>query len=136
MTLAVETFLWKWHQTGRRRAVIYDWATAVLLDGVTTSYQGAVHFAADSVLQHLAEGRREFIFTTAMDLESLVKTVWDLLLPAASDVLQVSKHDYGAIFAWWRRRAAENKYLQRYLECARDNNYQALKTLWELSIPM
>ena len=35
------------------RAVVCDWATAVRLDGEAVPYQGAVHFAADCVLQNL-----------------------------------------------------------------------------------
>lgn len=113
------------------RAVIGDWATAVKL-GRTVAYEGTVHFAADSVLRNLQARKRTFRYTAAMDLESLAKTVWDLLQDTPCGVEQLSSTYYGDILTWWTKRAANDELLASYLECARESNYHGLKSQWSL----
>lgn len=113
------------------QAIIGDWATSVKLNEEQhIDYEGAVHFAADSVLKNLHDGRTKFAYTAEMDLESLVKTVWDLLRPTSCGVDQESKNDPGAILAWWIRQAGTNERLANYLKLARELNYAGLKDVW------
>ena len=113
------------------RAIVGDWATAVILNEVQhIDYEGALHFAADCVLRNLQAGNKRFAFTAAMDLESLAKTVWDLSFPTPSGVHLESKDNPGAILEWWVRRAEQEPKLAMYLHCARTLDYNELKRLW------
>lgn len=114
------------------KAIIADWATAVNVseEQKKVRYEGAVHFAADAVLENLSVGERDFHFSAAMDLESLVKTVWDLFLRSPSGVYNISKENRSDILEWWKRRAQEDQRLAVYLKYARETDYSFFINRW------
>lgn len=111
------------------KAILADWATAVVL-GMDLLYEGAVHFASNTVLENLAKGETSFAFTAAMDLESLVKTVWDLQHPTFCEVSSISKKNLREILDWWTAREVMEINLAKYLKLARSEDYEELKKIW------
>jgi hypothetical protein len=111
------------------QALICDWATAVPVDQ-DEYYEGALHFAADSVLQNIREGILSFSFTAEMDLESLAKTVWDLLRPKDCGVNKLPRENTSEILEWWLSCARSDFKLATYLKFARNLDYQGLKDCW------
>jgi len=123
-------FLVKLNEGGdAEQALICDWATSAELDE-EEDYEGALHFTADSVLQNIRDGNRSFVFTPAMDLESLAKTVWDLLRRKECGVSQLPREDTSGMLEWWLTRARSEYKLATYLKFARNLDYQGLRDLW------
>jgi serine/threonine protein kinase len=111
------------------QAMVCDWATAIRL-GEEKGYAGALHFAADSVLLNIQEEEWYFAFTAAMDLESLVKSVWDLSLSSCCGVSLLPRDNPVAILNWWQTRASSDKKLATYLRLARNLDYDGLERMW------
>ena len=111
-----------------------DFGCAITDQKVNTVYEGTVTTAANDVLEKICNNRKSaFRFTAAMDLESLMKTLWMMVSVECKDVIarNGNKHDYGAILETWSliERTGKNSpaFFSQWLISARNGNYNDLQ---------
>jgi len=119
------------------KALLVDWATSVqATDLGTVEYRGATLYAANVVLKELSKredhaARIVIPYSAAMDLESLVKTMFFMMFPTYVDALHgLHTHTYGAALAFWIQCEAEHPLLQSLLQVARNGDYDALRRMY------
>lgn len=103
--------------------------------GSAVVYEGTIKTAADKVLCSISKDRLEKIKATrAMDLESLVKTLW-MALVACDELLNCNRSCYADVFFAWKSLQTKGPYrvfLNQWLLCARNEDYDGLKRHFSL----
>lgn len=105
-------------------------------DGEEKPYAGTILFAADAVLEALAQNPESPVTSRCWhDLESAAKVAAAWLLPGVRDKLLLVPHDDPrAVLAAWKELAAlpQIRRLDRLLGAARTSRYDAVQELFLL----
>ena len=117
--------------------VLFDWASSCDL-GSRPMFSGTLHYAANDVLETLA-GYGDPLSMANYDLESLVKSFWDItrgalerpravmIESADRPVQQVAQ----AILTAWQTEEQTCQLLRRLLVLARNGQYDSLRAEFE-----